>query len=117
MLSTIGGLLAILGFAQAVAPAPIPIGEEAAVPFVRSDGVQDWQADGDRGLFIQGINGRWYYARTLGRCGRLATAVSLGFETRGLDELDRHGAIIAEGWRCALSSVTRSAKPPLRSAN
>jgi hypothetical protein len=117
MLSTSDVLLAFLGFAQAVAPTHLPTGEEDAVPFVRSAGIHDWKADGDRGLYIQGINGRWYHARTLGRCGRLATAVSLGFETRGLDELDRHGAILAEGWRCALSSVTRSARPPARSAN
>lgn len=112
MLATIAGLAALLGGAQAAVPAQPSIGEEAAVPFVRSDGVQVWMADGKRGLYILGIDGRWYYARTFGPCSRLSTAVTLGFQTRGVDELDRNGTILAEGWRCPLVSVTHSEPPP-----
>jgi hypothetical protein len=87
------------------------IPEETFIPDVASDGIHDWQPHGDQGLYIQSIAGNWYFARTQGRCARLRTAVSLGFVTHGPDHLDRNGAIIAEGWRCQLSSLTRSAPP------
>jgi hypothetical protein len=112
MLGIITGLAATLGGVQPIEHPFSPVSQESAVPFVRSDGVHDWKADGNRGLYIQGIDGRWYYARTSGPCGRMITAVTLGFETRGIDELDRHGAILVEGWRCPLVSVVHSSAPP-----
>jgi hypothetical protein len=104
--------------AAAVAPTPaateMPAPREESIPFVRSDGILEWRADGDRGLFIRSMSGAWYHARTMAPCGRLASAVSIGFETRGPDRLDRYGTIRVEGWRCPLASVTRSEGPPRR---
>jgi hypothetical protein len=37
--------------------------------------------------------------------------VTLGFVTPGLDELDRSGAILAEGQRCPIASINRSVQP------
>ncbi len=85
--------------------------QESYVPNVRSEGVAEWEADGERGIHIMSQDGRWYYARTAAPCPRLRSAMSLGFDTRGPDRLDRHGAVIAEGWRCQLESVVRSAGP------
>jgi hypothetical protein len=92
--------------AQNVAPR-----EEASIPFVRSNGILDWRADGDRALYIRGGNGAWYRAETMGACGRLRSAITIGFETRS-DQLDRYGVLLVEGWRCPLSSVVRSDPPP-----
>ena len=109
----------ILAFVAAamLSPAPdagAPKLREESIPFVRSDGILEWRADGDRGLYIRSMSGDWYHASTMGRCGRLTSALSIGFETRGPDQLDRFGALRVEGWRCPLASVTRSEGPPPR---
>jgi len=96
------------------APQNAPPGEEASIPFVRSNGILDWRADGERALYIRGGNGAWYYARTMGDCGRLRSATTIGFETRN-DQLDRYGVLLIEGWRCPLNSVVRSEAPRPRS--
>jgi hypothetical protein len=99
--------------ALAAAPAAAATNStEVAIPFASSNGIHDWQADGNRGLYIKSITGQWYYARTMGVCGRLRTALSLGFETSAGGQLDRHGAILAEGVRCPIKSLVRSDPPP-----
>jgi len=104
--------------AAAVAPTPAateaPPPRETSIPYVRSDGILEWRADGDRGLFIRSMSGDWYHARTMAPCGRLNSAISIGFETSGTDRLDRYSTLRVEGWRCPLASVTRSEGPPPR---
>jgi hypothetical protein len=95
--------------AAAVAPPP---GEETVIPFVRSRGVLDWRADGDDSLYVRGYNGRWYYVRTMNPCPRLRDALTLGFVATGSDQLDRYSAILAQGMRCPVASVTYAAAPP-----
>lgn len=85
---------------------------EAAIPYVSSNGIVDWRPAGPDALYIRAITGDWYHVRTMGNCNRLRTATSLGFVTSGLDQLDRHGSILAEGQRCPLLSVVKSAPPP-----
>ena len=85
---------------------------EVSIPFASRDGIQDYKPDGDRGLYIRGITGDWYYARTQARCARLATSDVIGFETSAADTLDKFGALRAQGWRCPLASLTHSAPPP-----
>lgn len=107
-------LTALAGLAMgapAVAETRVPP-EEASIPYADRDGIVEWKVDGDRGLYIRGMTGGWFYARTLGKCGRLQTADTLGFETSATGDLDRHGAIRAQGWRCPLTSVVRSEGPP-----
>jgi hypothetical protein len=48
----------------------------------------------------------------MGRCSRLKTANSLGFDTSPMGQLDRHSAIIAGGHRCPIVSVVRADGPP-----
>jgi len=92
-----------------------PVSAQAAETRVpRMASFLEWIADGDRGLYIRADTGRWYYARTRAPCPRLANDVALRFETRGGRDLDRFGAIRAEGWRCDLASVTESDGPPRR---
>lgn len=106
---------ALLGALPTTAsPAPTS-GAETAIPFISRNGIIDWKADGRRGLYIRSMSGRWYYARTQGLCGRLKTAITLGFETSAADQLDRFGAIYAEGWRCQIASLVESGAPPKRS--
>lgn len=99
-----------------LATTPIPAGmpPETSIPFVGSDGIQDFRADGDKGLYIRSNDGRWFYAKTMGACPRLTGAISIGFATVGGDQLDRFGAVVAQGWRCPLASVVVSTAPPPR---
>ncbi len=87
-------------------------GAETAIPFVRSNGILEWRAAGDEALYIQGNSGGWYFVRTMSPCTRLKTAITLGFITSAGDQLDRYGAILAEGQRCPIKSVVRSGPPP-----
>ena len=109
-----------IGFALTAALAPLllaaapPAPREASIPFITRDGILRWQADEERGVYIQSLTGKWYYARTVGRCSRLVSATRLGFVSAGLDELDRYGVIVAEGERCPLASVVRSPPPAKR---
>jgi hypothetical protein len=98
----------------AAAPPPAAPGAETAIPFVSRQGILDWQADGDSSLYVRGYNGRWYRVRTMNLCPRLRGAVTLGFVTSAIDQLDRHGAILAEGERCPVDSVVESPPPPDR---
>lgn len=68
----------------------------------------------NRGVYVRADTGRWYYARARGDCARLRPTAPLGFITNSQGELDRFGAIRAEGWRCQLDSVTESGPPPGR---
>lgn len=85
---------------------------ETAIPFVRTNGILDWRAAGDGALYIRGNSGGWYFVRTMSPCTRLQTAITLGFVTSVGDQLDRYGAILAEGQRCPIASVVRSGPPP-----
>jgi hypothetical protein len=85
---------------------------ETGIPFVASNGILEWRAASEDLLYIRGFDGKWYQLRTMGKCARLLTATALSFDLNVPGELDRHGAIIAEGWRCPLASVTRSDAPP-----
>jgi len=107
-------ILAIVLAAAVAGAAPPAPGAETVIPFVNSGGVLDWQAAGDRSLYVRGYNGRWYLVRTMNVCPHLRDAVTLGFRASGIDQLDRHGAIIAEGEHCPVDSVIAAAPPPSR---
>lgn len=100
--------LALLGACQTTA---VAAGAETAIPYVNSNGIVEWKVVADDALYIRGIGGDWYLVRTAVRCPRLRTADTLGFVTQ-LDQLDRYGAILAQGQRCPLASVVRSGPPP-----
>lgn len=104
-------LLALLG---GCATAPAAPDGETAIPFVSSQGVIDWEPAGEDALYVRGSGGKWYLVRTMSPCPRLRTANTLGFDTGGVGQLDRFGAIYAEGWRCSIESITRSEEPATR---
>jgi hypothetical protein len=104
----VAGLTAFAGIAQAASG---KAGGETAIPFASSNGIADWQVAADNLVYIKAINGDWFLVRTMANCPRLYTARALGFITRS-GQLDRHGAILAEGDRCAIDSVVQSGAPP-----
>lgn len=103
-------MIALAGCATAPAP---QIGEETDIPFVKRDGILEWVAAAPEQLYLRGPSGDWFLVRTMGPC-RIHSATTLGFETSGADRLDRYGAVLAEGFRCPIESITRSEGPPDR---
>ena len=87
---------------------------ETAIPFVSSIGSVEWKSAGDDAAYVRGGNGQWYLVRTSNRCTRLRSSPALGFETSALDQLDRHGALLVQGQRCPVASVTLSNGPPTK---
>jgi hypothetical protein len=87
---------------------------QASIAFVNSGAsVRRWQADEDTGIWVQDAHQQWYYASLIGPCQGLDFAVRIGFETRGVDTLDRFASVIVPGYtRCQIESFTRSEAPP-----
>ena len=105
----VGGVL--LGGCATASPPPGP-GEEARIPYAGSDGIVEWKVAAPDALWVRSMMGGWYLVRTMAPCPRLRTANTLGFIPSPGDRLDRYSAILADGERCQLTSVTRSEGPP-----
>ncbi len=85
---------------------------EVSIPFVNHSGVRDWQAVGDDKLYIQDSQGKWYLATLATPAPDLSFATAIGFETKGIDRLDKFGAVVIAGTRYPLNSLVASAAPP-----
>ena len=105
--------LALAALSSVAAAAP-PAAREASIPFVNMGSIRDWRADGDKGLYVQDLHGKWYRATLMGTCPDLPFAEVIGFETRGIDTLDKFATVIVRGRRCAFSSFVTSSPPPAR---
>ena len=88
------------------------LGIESSIVFPGDSSIRNWQADRERGIWIQGRGDAWYYGTFAGLCRDLDFAQAIGFETRGAGRLDKFSAIIVRGERCQLSSFVTSAAPP-----
>ena len=117
-LSLAAVLLPLSAAAAANEPAPQPrqearaLGVESSIVFPGDISIRNWQADRDRGIWIQGRSNDWYYGRFAGFCRDLDFAEAIGFETRGAGRLDKFSSIIVRGERCQLTSFVTSAPPP-----
>ncbi len=86
-------------------------GVEASIAFANSGGIRNFEPNGDRGIWIEDRQRRWYYAKFIGTCRNLDYAVAVGFDTRGSSSFDKFGAIIAEGDYCPIESLITAEKP------
>ncbi|MBS0477993.1 MAG: hypothetical protein JSR79_01680 [Proteobacteria bacterium] len=92
---------------------PDQIGKEMSIPFIGTIGLYNFQADSDRGVWLQDQQRRWYYARIAGVCTGLPYALKIGVDTRfGGTQLDRTGILLVDGQRCHIDSLTASNGPP-----
>ncbi len=111
LISTLGlGALLFAGTASA-AFVPPHVGEEAKIVFASRGGIQDWQADGDRGIFLQDRHRQWYYARLMSPCLNLPFVQRIGFDTRPNGTFDKFSAIRVSRQSCPVTSVVL-ADPP-----
>jgi hypothetical protein len=78
--------------AAAAQPGHPPPAQEAALPFANyRDSILDWRADGEQGIWVQGVNRQWYYARFMGPCIGLNFATAVGFRAEPNGQLDKFG--------------------------
>ena len=114
--STLAALpLALLAAgAQAQTPAP-DTGKPATIPFIRFNAIRDFEADSDKGVYLQDQQRRWYYASMVGPCTGLPFAVKIGVDTRFAgDTLDSTGTLLLDGDRCKIDRLVTSGPPPQR---
>lgn len=86
-------------------------GVEASIPFANHGGIRNFEANGDRGIWIEDRQRRWYYARLIGPCQNLGHANGLAFDTRGSASLDKFGGVIVEREFCQFESLVTAEKP------
>lgn len=119
--ATAAGCLAaatLLAAATAGAADPAPKAaagkpQEASIPFANEGGIRDWQADGDRGIWVQDNHRRWYYGKFMSPCTGLHFVYAVRFRTGPAGELDRFGAVRArDTGNCTFTSFTASEGPP-----
>ncbi len=104
-------LLAAAVAAPAIA-APAPRAPEASIPFAsHRHAIRDFEAPSDDIVYLQDRQRRWYRA-DVGYCFGLKWANAIGYDTRGGLSLDSFGAILVDGRRCPIVSLTRSEGPP-----
>lgn len=89
-------------------------GAEASIPFANRGGVRDWEAAGDDKLYIQDSQRKWYLATLATAAPELPFATNIGFETKGVDRLDKFGVVVIGGTRYPLKSLVSSGPPPAK---
>lgn len=76
--------------------------------------IRNFEADGDKGIWIEDMQRRWYYGTFKGRCTRLESASGLGYDTGGSSRFDKSSTIFVDDDFCALASFVTSEKPMSR---
>src|SRR5215472_821147 len=113
-----GGLILAIGVLAYVSYYRAPVTNDAAGTVVGASSVhrtdmRNWLADGERGLWIQGGNSAWFYARFSAACHGLNSTNSLVFDTGSSDHIDRKSSVVLPGGaRCEMQTFAPSAGPP-----
>ncbi len=110
------GLAAVTTLAAAAAgptAGPTSGPPEATIAFAAHNGIEDWEADGTKGLWIQARGRHWYYAKFFAPCSGLQFRNGLQFKFGPGGELDRYSEIYTrDTGRCAFKSLVASDGPP-----
>ncbi|MGC1469187.1 DUF6491 family protein [Sphingorhabdus sp.] len=86
-------------------------GQEASIAFPNHGGIRNFEANEERGLWIEDRQRRWYYAKFIGNCRGIDYANGIAFDTRGSSSFDRFGAIAVDGDYCPIESLVTAEKP------
>ncbi len=103
--------MATSAFAEAPTTPNWPeLGVEASI-FLPDRYIRNFEADDDKGIWIEDIQRRWYYGVFKGRCSRLQHAPGIGYDTRGSTRFDRSSIILMGDDFCELTSFVTAEKP------
>ena len=86
--------------------------KECEISFARMGGIQDWRADGEKALYVQGRDRQWYHATLMSPCIGLNFAEHIGFVTEPNGSLDKFSAILVDHRECNITSLVKSDLPP-----
>jgi hypothetical protein len=96
----------------ALAATPHPPIPEASIPFARKN-IWNWQADAEKGIWVQAIGHQWYYGKFMAPCIDLPFKSGVHFRFGPAGELDKWGAVIVAHFpECVFTSFTLSDGPP-----
>lgn len=85
---------------------------EASIPFANHGGINDWRANGTKGIWVQGTDRQWYYGTFFGTCFGLNSALQVGFVPEVTGEFNRWSSIIVpHESHCQLATFEPSAGP------
>jgi len=88
-------------------------GFASTAAFLNHSRLHDWLADGERGLWVQADDLRWFHARFAHPCHGLSATNTVHFDTRGSGHIDSGSAVIVPGsGRCAVLNLVPSRGPP-----
>jgi len=105
-------LIALLATAVLVTAAGANEPEKRAmIPFATLGGINDWRADSDKGMYVQGINRKWFYVTFFGFCPDLRFSDRIAFVTEPGHDLDRFSSILVNGTQCSFRTFEASAGP------
>lgn len=108
------GALSFTALNPAMAERSVPL-RDASIPFADHGGIWDWEADRDRGLWVQSSNRQWYYTSFMGPCVGIDFAHTIAFDTSPLGSLDRWSSVLVPRWgKCTFSSFEPSDGPPTK---
>ena len=106
-------LVPIASFATSGTSAELKGDTNVSIPFANHGGIRDWQADKDRGLWVQDIHRKWFYATLMSPCIGLNFANTIGFDTQPMGTFDKWSAILVPRWgRCNVTTLVPSDGPP-----
>jgi len=102
----------ILALAAALITLPAFAADTAQIPFANNGGINDWRAENDRVLYVQGQNRQWYKAELMSDCIGLRFAERIGFDTEASGAFNKFSSVKVEGRTCAVTSFEKSDAPP-----
>lgn len=83
-----------------------------SIPFVEFGNINDWRADGDKGIYIQSSNRYWYYATFMTPCIDLPFAETIGFSSTPPLPMDKFDSILVRGQPCNFQTFEKMPGPP-----
>ncbi len=100
---------------QAKKPTPYvwpEVGVETQIVFANRGEIQNFEADGQDGVWLEDRKRRWFYADLQGGgCQGLNFAQAIGYDTNGSSNFDKFSSIVVDGWECPVSSLVTAEKP------
>jgi hypothetical protein len=86
-------------------------GIEAAILLSKNGGLQSFEADGNAGIWLQGLHGHWYYGKFSSNCPGVKFTNKIGYDVGGGAVFDKFSAIVVADQRCDLQSLVTSESP------
>lgn len=81
------------------------------LPFANLGGIRDFHSDGTEGIYIEGRDKQWYYARFFAPCYDLRFHNQVGFVLDVAGGLDKFSSILVGGQQCYFKTFERTEKP------